>query len=41
MKKYKNLLTIIIPRHINRVPSIRDQLIKMNLNVHLDEPKKK
>ena len=41
MKKYKNLLTIIIPRHINRVSSIRNQLIKMNLNVHLDEPKKK
>ncbi|MFL2884835.1 MAG: 3-deoxy-D-manno-octulosonic acid transferase, partial [Candidatus Pelagibacter sp.] len=41
MKKYKNLLTIIIPRHINRVSSIKDQLIKMNLNVHLDEPKKK
>ena len=41
MKKYKNLLTIIIPRHINRVSSIRDQLIRMNLNVHLDEPKKK
>ena len=40
-KKYKNLLTIIIPRHINRVSSIRNQLIKMNLNVHLDKPKKK
>ena len=41
MKKYKNLLTIIIPRHINRVSSIKDQLFKMNLTVHLDEPKKK
>ena len=41
MKKYKNLLTIIIPRHIDRVSSIKDQLLKMNLTVHLDEPKKK
>ena len=41
MKKYKNLLTIIIPRHIDRVSSIKDQLLKMNLRVHLDEPKKK
>ena len=40
-KKYKNLLTIIIPRHIDRVSSIKDQLLKMNLTVHLDEPKKK
>ena len=41
MKKYKNLLTIIIPRHIDRISSIKDQLLKMNLRVHLDEPKKK
>ena len=41
MKKYKNILTIIIPRHIDRVSSIKNQLLKMNLTVHLDEPKKK
>ncbi len=40
-KKYKSLLTIIIPRHIDRVGKIRSDLIKLNLNVHLDEPKKK
>ena len=33
-KKYKNLLTIIIPRHINRVDSIIKQLQKLGLNTH-------
>ena len=37
-KKHKNLLTIIIPRHINRVESIKKELINLNLKVHLDEP---
>ena len=40
-KKYKNLLTIIIPRHINRVKSIENELNNLNLKVHLDEPPKK
>ena len=40
-KKYKNLLTIIIPRHIGRVKSIENELNNLNLKVHLDEPKKK
>ncbi len=40
-KKFKNLLTIIIPRHIERVGKIKSDLIKLNLNVHLDEPKEK
>ena len=40
-KKFKNLLTIIIPRHINRINSIRTDLDNLNLKVHLDEPKKK
>ena len=40
-KKFKNLLTIIIPRHINRINSIKTELNKLNLEVHLDEPKKK
>ena len=40
-KKYKNLLTIIIPRHIERTDSINEELKKLNLKTHLDEPKKK
>ena len=40
-KKYKNLLTIIIPRHINRIDSIETELNNLNLKVHLDEPRKK
>tara|TARA_B100000900_G_scaffold179436_1_gene152050 strand:- start:179 stop:1414 length:1236 start_codon:yes stop_codon:yes gene_type:complete len=40
-KKFKNLLTIIIPRHINRINSIKSELNNLNLKVHLDEPKKK
>ena len=33
-KKYKNLLTIIIPRHIERVDSIINELHSLNLKVH-------
>ncbi len=33
-KKYKNLLTIIIPRHIERVDSIINDLHSLNLKVH-------
>ena len=33
-KKHKNLLTIIIPRHIERVDSIKNELTKLNLKVH-------
>ncbi len=40
-KRYKNLLTIIIPRHIERSNEIKENLEKMKLKVHLDEPKKK
>ena len=40
-KKYKNLLTIIIPRHINRVSEIESDLSKLNLKIHTHEPKKK
>ena len=32
-KKYKNLLTIIIPRHIERTNSILDELAKLDLKV--------
>ena len=40
-KKYKNLLTIIIPRHINRISSIKEELNDLNLKIHTHEPKKK
>tara|TARA_B100001093_G_scaffold118587_1_gene111186 strand:+ start:3104 stop:4360 length:1257 start_codon:yes stop_codon:yes gene_type:complete len=40
-KKYKNFLTIIIPRHINRINLIKDELNKMDLKIHTHEPKKK
>ena len=40
-KKYKNVLTIIIPRHVHRTELIRNELRKLNLKVHLDEPKKR
>ena len=33
-KKYKNLITIIIPRHIERTTVIINQLEQLNLNVH-------
>ena len=38
-KKYKNLLTVIIPRHINRKEEIKKQLSNLGLKVHLHEPK--
>ena len=40
-KKYKDILTIIIPRHINRIKSIEKDLNNLDLKVHFDEPKKK
>ena len=40
-KKYKNLLTIIIPRHINRSEAIMNEMKKLNLNVHMHESKNK
>ncbi len=40
-KKYKNLLTIIIPRHIERVNKIEKDLKNMNLIVHKHESQKK
>jgi len=41
-KKYKNLLTIIIPRHIHRVGKIVDEIRSLDLNValHSSRPKK-
>ena len=40
-KKYKNLLTVIIPRHVERASLIKDELSKLNLKVHIHEPQKK
>ena len=37
-EKHKDLLTIIIPRHINRVESIKKELTNLNLKIHLDKP---
>tara|TARA_B100000674_G_scaffold494080_1_gene517840 strand:- start:759 stop:2015 length:1257 start_codon:yes stop_codon:yes gene_type:complete len=40
-KKYKNLLTFIIPRHIERTDAIIKELNDINLIIHTHEPKKK
>ena len=40
-KKYNNLLTVIIPRHIDRKEEIKDQLSSLGLKVHMHEPKTK
>ena len=39
--KYKNLLTIIIPRHIQRINEIKKQFISMGINFHIHSSKKK
>lgn len=39
--KYNNLLTIIIPRHINRIYEIENHLKRLGLKTHLHEPNKK
>ena len=36
-KKYKNLLTIIIPRHVDRAKYIKSDLNELNLTVHSHE----
>ena len=40
-KKYKNLLTIIIPRHVERVNSIKSDLERLNLKVQTFNSKEK
>jgi len=39
--KHKNLLTILIPRHIDRVTEIINQIKKLNLKVHIHNSKNK
>ena len=40
-KKYKNLLTIIIPRHIHRVDELHQQIVNMGLNIQIHSKKNK
>ena len=40
-KKYKNLITIIIPRHINRVKKIISEIKNLNLTIELHSKSKK
>jgi 3-deoxy-D-manno-octulosonic-acid transferase len=40
-KKFRNIVTIIIPRHAERADEIKSELEKLNLCVHLDEQQKK
>ena len=40
-KNINNILTIIIPRHVNRSNEIKKDLEDLNLKVHLDEPQKR
>ena len=40
-KKHKNLLTIIIPRHIDRIKSIENELNNLGLKTQTHEPLKK
>ena len=39
-KKYKNIISIIIPRHIHRAEEIKDELNLIGLNVHLHSSNK-
>ena len=40
-RKYNNLLTVIIPRHIDREEQIGNELSNLGLKVHYHEPKSK
>jgi len=39
--KYKNLLTVIIPRHIHRANKIKNEIQKLNLKVHMHDSRHK
>jgi len=40
-EKHKNLLTILIPRHIHRTTEIINQIKRLNLKIHLHDSKKR
>ena len=40
-KVYKNLLTIIIPRHVDRVKNIKKELEALDLKIHIHESNKR
>ncbi len=40
-KKYKNLITVIIPRHIERAKEIKSDLNNLNLKIHIHNSKTK
>ena len=40
-KKYNNLLTIIIPRHVERVKKIKNEMQELDLNTHIHSSKNK
>ncbi len=40
-KKYKDITTIIIPRHVERCEEIKNDLENLSLKVHMDSPQKK
>ena len=39
--RYKDLLTVIIPRHVDRIKKIKNEMENMNLNVHIHSSKNK
>ena len=39
--KYKNLLTVIIPRHVHRTDKIKNELQELNLKIHMHNSSKK
>ena len=41
LKKFKNLITVIIPRHTNRTKDIFNDLKKMNIHAHIHSSNKK
>jgi len=40
-KKFKNLLTIIIPRHVERINTIKSELVDLKLKIHIHSSRTK